>query len=121
MDTTASREHGYHDRPELTVDGIVDLDDHLELAAIAMHRMTFATPDEVASMFGSRPAELVFTWTRLEPAARHLWRRRAAVALEAAPDAIATRARHAAAAAVDVEELVDELVDVNDGAVVQPA
>lgn len=115
MDTTASRERGYHDRPELTVDGLVDLDDGLERAAIAMHRMTFAVPEEVAGMFGSRAAELVFTWTRLEPAQRHLWRRRAVAVLEAADYT----------APAELEPIGDfdvaELEDLNAGVVVQPA
>jgi hypothetical protein len=68
-------------------DGRVDFADPLERAAIAMHRMTFATPEDVASLLNGgdhRRDELAYTWRRLAPHERHLWRRRAAVILAVA-------------------------------------
>jgi hypothetical protein len=61
----------------------VDFDDPLECAAIAAHRMTFATPEDVGGMLTGPHGrdELACTWLRLEAHERHLWRRRAAIIL----------------------------------------
>lgn len=62
----------------------VNLDDPLEVAAIAAHRLTFATPDEVASLLTiHREAELRYTWAAHPEDVRQLHRRRAAVVLNA--------------------------------------
>lgn len=85
MTTTyvAGRERNYRDPVELDLNGEVNLDDPLERAAIAAHRMTFATPEDVASDFGRAQGRLMDTWLALEPATRQLWRRRADVTIRA--------------------------------------
>lgn len=82
--TPVGRATNYSDPPDLSLD-VVDFDDPLELAAIALHRFGFATPDEVASMLTGEHGrdELAHTWTRLEPADRQLARRRADVVVVA--------------------------------------
>lgn len=71
--------------PDGLAAGNVDLTDPLERAAIVLQRMTFATPEDVGGMLtGERGrTELVYTWLRLKPHDRHLWRRRAAAAVAA--------------------------------------
>lgn len=94
MITNVGRDNGYQDPPELTRLGIVDLDDELEATAIALHRMTFATPADAAGMFTSPGGreELIYSWRAQPVTERRLYRTRAEVALE-------VRARAAAAAA----------------------
>jgi hypothetical protein len=84
--TPVGRMTGYRDPPELELERYVDLDDPLELAAIAAHRMTFATPDEVSSLLAGEYGleDLETVWLAQEPATRQLHRRRADVVIAAA-------------------------------------
>lgn len=81
--TTAGRETNYRDPFALTHEDHVDLDDALERTAIALHRMSFATPEEVAGMLTSSRDALRDTWLAQHPTDRQLYRRRADVALRA--------------------------------------
>jgi hypothetical protein len=84
--TAVGRDRGYQDPPGLDGDeDAVDFDDPLERAAMVLQRMTFATPEEAASLIGGEHGrrELAYTWARLEPATRRLYRLRADVALGA--------------------------------------
>lgn len=77
--------HSEPDHDPVALDGIADFDDPREAEAIALHRLSFATPDEVASMLSGEHgrAELARTWALLEPADRNLARRRIEVLAEA--------------------------------------
>lgn len=77
------RENNYRDPAALTHEDHVDLDDGLERAAIALHRMSFAPPEEVAGMLTSSRDALCDTWLAQHPSNRQLYRRRADVALRA--------------------------------------
>lgn len=79
--TAVGRDHGYQDPPALALEDHVDFEDPLERAAIVLHRMTFDTPEEAATLFASPSGrdELTYTWRRLDPASRRLYRLRADV------------------------------------------
>jgi hypothetical protein len=79
--TPVGRQSGYQDPPALRLEGHVDLTDELERSAVALHRFTFATPEEVASLFSSEYGreELAETWAKTDPSERRLYRLRADV------------------------------------------
>jgi hypothetical protein len=81
--TPTGRHTGYQDPPALVLQDHVELNNELERTAIALHRMTFATPEDVAGMFGGEHGrqELAETWAKTEPATRRLYRLRADVIL----------------------------------------
>jgi hypothetical protein len=77
------RSRNYRDA-ESMLNGDVDLDDPLERAAIAVHVLKAATPDDVAALFTRGRGELAERWRVLEPADRQLARRRADVIVRVA-------------------------------------
>lgn len=80
--TLVGRQNNYLDPLELELQGDVNVDDPLELAAMTAHRMTFTVPEEAGSMIG-RPQSFVETWLALAPEDRQLWRRRADITIAA--------------------------------------
>lgn len=83
--TAVGRDNHYRDPVELAERGIVDFEDPLERAAIAAHRLSFATPAEVVSLLtGEEGREaLRYTWLRLLPTDRQFHRHRADVITQA--------------------------------------
>lgn len=74
------RHRGYQDPADFAELG-PNLEDPLERAAIALHRLSFETPDGVASLLNvHREAELAKTWAAHDAATRVLFRKRAEVA-----------------------------------------
>lgn len=80
------RARAYRD-PDATPEAI-DLRDPVDRLAAFMYGYTFNTPEQahgnVTSAAVKGEGAIVATWARLEPVARQLWRRRAALAIDLA-------------------------------------
>lgn len=82
--TPDARERNYRDPVDPFADGDVDLDDPLERASIAMHRLVFETAPDVAGKFtGTGEQELVYTWAALPAGERRRYRLMADVVVRA--------------------------------------
>jgi hypothetical protein len=77
------RDRNYRD----PVGGVrLDWDDAVERVAIAGHFMSWNTPEAVASMLATESSRAAMSdlWAAMQPSARQLYRRRAAIVLAAA-------------------------------------